>query len=275
LNTREIMQVGLDLGGFDDVPADSGIWVAGEDIQRVLVGIDVGTAELKIAKDLGFDAVVAHHPVRRRGFSQIFLRHWELMRQAGVPDEAIRAAIEERAMGMRLSEGNHNDDHVVSVARLLAMPFLNIHLPLDEYGRRTIVQAVAQVQQDDPRITAGQVATAIGQLPSFQRSPAKPLVVYGSADAPAGRVAVSIASGTNGGHAVASAYFNHGVDTVIYMHVAPEDLARLRDSGVRGNLIITGHMAGDSIGIDAFVGELRRRHLEVTTFSGVDTPLQA
>lgn len=274
VNTYQIMQVALDLGGFDEVPADSGIWVEGDNLERVLVGLDVGPAELKIARDLGFDAVIAHHPVRRRGFVQVFLRHWELMREAGVPDTAIRAAIEERALAMRLAEGNNNDDHVVSVARLLGMPFLNVHLPLDEYGRQVIARTVSRFQREQPEATAGQLAAAIGQLPSFQRSPIKPLVVYGSADAPAGRVVASIAAGTNGGHAVASAYFAHGIDTVIYMHVAAEDLARLRHDGARGNLIITGHLPGDSIGIDAFVQELRRRGLEVVTFSGVDTPLE-
>jgi putative NIF3 family GTP cyclohydrolase 1 type 2 len=272
VNTSDIMQVALDLGGFDEIPADSGIWVEGDNIWRVLVGLDVGAAELKIARDLGFDAVVAHHPVRRRGFAEVFLRHWEFMREAGVPDAAIRAAIEDRAAGMRYSEGNHNDDHVISVARLLQMPFLNAHLPLDEYGRRVLVETIGSCQRRDPDVTAGAIATAIGQLPSFQRSAVKPLVVYGSADARAGRVAVSIGAGTNGGHAVARAFFNHGTDTVVYMHLAPEDLSRLREAGPPGNLITTGHMAGDSIGIDAFVRELRRRGLEVTTFSGVDTP---
>jgi hypothetical protein len=115
------------------------------------------------------------------------------------------------------------------------------------------------------------VAGAIGQLPSFRRSGAEPLVVYGDPRAPAGRVVISIAAGTNGGFAVASAYLTHGVDTVVYMHVASEDLERLRQEGVPGSLIITGHMAGDSVGVDALVHELRRRGVEVVTFSGVRT----
>jgi hypothetical protein len=173
---------------------------------------------------------------------------------------------------MRYAEGNHNDDHVISVARLLKIPFLNVHVPLDEYGRRVLVDMISRYQREFPDATAGDITAAIGSLPSFQRSPVKPLVVYGSPEARAGRVAVSIAAGTNGGHAVAAAFFNHGIDTVIYMHLAPEDLSRLREAHLPGTLITTGHMAGDSIGIDAFVQELRRRGLEVTTFSGVDTP---
>ena len=273
MNTQQIMQIALDLGSFSTVPADSGIWVEGSGIRRVLVGMDVGPAELLLARQLGFDAVVAHHPVRRAGFWRVFERHRELMREAGVPDEAIDRAISARSAGMRLSEYNTNDDHVISVARLLGLPFLNAHLPLDEYGRQVLMETVARCQRANPSSTAAQVAAAIGQLPSFQRTGVEPLVVYGSELAPAGRVVVSIAAGTNGGHAVASAYFAHGVDTVVYMHLAPEDLERLRQESRPGNLIVTGHQPGDAIGLDAFVRALRQRGLEVATFSGVDTPL--
>ena len=57
------------------------------------------------------------------------------------------------------------------------------------------------------------------------------------------------------------------------MHIAPEDLARLGQNGRPGALIVTGHVPGDNVGIDAFVTQLRQRGLEVETFSGVDTPL--
>ena len=275
VNTDEIMGIGLELGGFREVPPDSGVMVAGEGIRRVLVGLDVGPAELKIAADLGFDAVIAHHPVQRRGFWRVFERHRELMGTAGIPEQAIRTAIDERAASIRLGEYNANDDHVVSIARLLGLPFLNVHLPLDEYGRRILIETVEGCQRRNPAATVGDIAAAIGELPSFRRGQLEPDVVYGQAEAPAGRVAVSVAAGTNGGYPVAAAYFAHGFDTVIYMHIQPEELARLRQSRPRGTLIVTGHVPGDGIGLDAFVQALRQRGLEVTTFSGVDTPLEA
>jgi hypothetical protein len=266
------MQVALDLGGFTEPPSDSCVWYAGKEIRRVLVGLDVGASELLLARQLGFDAVIAHHPVQRRGFWRIFERHWDMMREVGVPDEVIREAVEARSASLRLAEHNSNDDHVISVARLLQMPSLNVHLPLDEYTRQFLISTVARFQAEHPAASAGDIAAAIGSLPSFQRSPIQPIVVYGSPEAPAGRVVVSIAAGTNGGFPVAAAYFAHGVDTLVYMHVPPEDVERLRRENIRGTLVITGHQPGDSIGVDAYVQELRRRGLEVETFSGIDTP---
>ena len=66
MNTQELMQIALDLVGFDLIPSDSAVYVPGEGIQRVLFGLDIGTAELLMARQLGYDAVIAHHPAGMR-----------------------------------------------------------------------------------------------------------------------------------------------------------------------------------------------------------------
>ncbi|MCC7103902.1 MAG: hypothetical protein IT307_02050 [Chloroflexi bacterium] len=268
------MAIALEMGGLMNVPEDSGIWVPGANLRRVLVGIDVGPPELLVARDLGFDGVIAHHPIVRAGFWKVFERHYVLMGEAGVPRDVITSAIAERREAIRLSEMNANDDHVISVARLIGLPFMNIHLPLDMYSRSEIQRVIAALQSERPRATVSEVAAAIGSLPSYRSTDQRPLVVYGDPSAPAGKVAVSISGGTNGGYPVLSAYFAHGVDTAIFMHIGPEDVARLQADAVHGAVIITGHAPGDSIGIDELVRRLRRRGLIVETFSGVKTPLE-
>jgi hypothetical protein len=57
MNTEEIMELALALAGLDDVPADSQIYHPGEEIERILLGIDIGSAELWLAKELGYDAI--------------------------------------------------------------------------------------------------------------------------------------------------------------------------------------------------------------------------
>ncbi len=70
---------------------------------------------------------------------------------------------------------------------------------------------------------------------------------------------------------MARAYFSHGVDTLVYIHILPGDLKRLReDEDLRGkNLIVTGHIASDSLGINPYVHRLREEGLEVTCVGGV------
>ncbi len=43
MNTKEMMQIALDLAGLTEMPSDTSISVEGEDITNVLAGIDMGT----------------------------------------------------------------------------------------------------------------------------------------------------------------------------------------------------------------------------------------
>lgn len=93
----------------------------------------------------------------------------------------------------------------------------------------------------------------------------------GAESNPVGRWAFSHAAYTNGGYEVARAYFQHSIETLIYIHIAEPDLAKLRGDGA-GNVIVTGHLASDSVGINPFIDELRRRGLTVDTIGGIVTP---
>ncbi len=55
---------------------------------------------------------------------------------------------------------------------------------------------------------------------------------------------------------------------VLQYILAPGSHVLAREAG-RGNLIVTGHVAGDSLGFAPFLQALRGRGLEVQTLSGV------
>jgi len=88
MNTREIMDLALELAGLTEIPADSAILVAGENIKRVLVGVDMGTAEILLAKELKVDLVIGHHPVggtARTEFPEVMKRQIDKMVSVGIP----------------------------------------------------------------------------------------------------------------------------------------------------------------------------------------------
>jgi NAD(P)-dependent dehydrogenase (short-subunit alcohol dehydrogenase family) len=95
------------------------------------------------------------------------------------------------------------------------------------------------------------------------------MVPVGRLDRPAGKVAVFHGAGTNGGAAVARALFAAGVGTVVYIHVSPEEAEALNRGDPTGNLIVSGHIASDLIGINLFVAELENRGIEVVRMSGL------
>jgi hypothetical protein len=87
VDTERIMKVGLELAGWKKMPADSAVHVKGRNIKKVLIAIDVGTAELMLARQLGCDAVIAHHPIGTASvnFYKVFDRHVDFMVEHGVP----------------------------------------------------------------------------------------------------------------------------------------------------------------------------------------------
>ncbi|HEX7101258.1 MAG TPA: Nif3-like dinuclear metal center hexameric protein, partial [Nitrolancea sp.] len=251
----------------------SAIYVEGTELSKVMFGIDIGAAELLLARQLGCDGVIAHHPSggsAQLNYPEVLTRHVELMVEHGVSPTAARDAIQSMMTRALLRAQAQNFDHVPSVARLLEMPFLNVHLPLDEVGRRIMVDTIERHIESLGRPASVQDAIdALLTLPEFANAPTRIMVPVGAVDRPLGRVAVVHGAGTNGGYTVARTYFEHGVDSVLYIHVAPEEAQRLR-ADTRGNLIVSGHISSDMVGINQFVAKLEERGVEIVRMSGLE-----
>jgi len=275
LSTAEIMQLALELSGFREVPADSTIYHPGEGIERVLIGIDLDAPELFIAKQLGFDLVISHHPkggASTLNFPEVLHRHVEMMVECGVPHKRAEEAMAERIYHARCQAQIANYDHAPSFARLLGIAYMNIHLPLDEIGRKRIVATAEKLKPDS---TIEQLIEAFySEMSEFRNAQTRIDLRVGRPQNAIGRVVVSHACGTNGGYPVAKAYFEGGVDTVIYIHCSGPDSQKIKaEFEAQGkNLIVTGHMASDSLGINPFIAELERRGLKVTRTSGIVPP---
>ena len=270
VTTERLMQLALDLVGWNEIPPDSAIYYPGARISHVLMGIDVGTAELLMARQLGFHAVIAHHPGGFTGPTwEVYRYHVRQMVAAGVPEDQAEAAVAGRVGDLQARAQMQNYDHTASVARMLEIPFLNIHAPLDELGRRIMQETIDARLAQQPEATVRDVRDALLELPAYRASKMEMLTALGDWDAPAGRVAVSHGAYTNGGYQVARAYFLNGVKTVCCIHFPPEDARRLASEGIQGNLLVMGHIGGDSVGILPYVARLREEGLEVQTFSGI------
>ena len=271
MDTEEIMKLSLDLAKLEKIPEDSAVYVSGRNIKRVLFGIDAGTPELLMAKQLGHNAVISHHPMGGSAivsFHQVFKRHVKQMVQAGVPRSKAEKVVNKKFGQLEVDGHTRNYDHAVDAAKLLRMPYMNIHTPLDEIGRRTMAEQIKK--KTDKSSTVGDVVSALNKLPEFKNAVTKIRIRVGKAENPAGKVAVSHGAGTNGGYEIAKAYFEHGIGTVIYIHVSTADLEKLKTENL-GNLIVTGHIASDSVGINPFIKELRRKGIMVATL-GVVSP---
>jgi len=267
------MAVALELAHQTEVPADSGIDVPAPDVRRALFGIDADTGDLLMAKQLGYDLLINHHPTggsSQVNFPQILRKHGVLLERAGVPKDAAERAVRALLDEHEPDAHRRNYDRLPSAARLLKMPLMAIHNPCDEIGRRVMDEALRTGLPRNPKVR--DAVAVLDRMPEFAKAVTRIVVRMGKEENPLGKWVVIHGAGTNGGYPVAKAAFDRGIDTVFYIHVDAGNLRRLRDEygreGAR-NLVVTGHIASDSVGINVLVRELRKRGVTVDCFGGV------
>lgn len=267
----EIMAMANRLAGCHETAPDSQVYLDGE-VRRVFAGIDIDVGELLLARSLGVDGVIAHHPIGSRarlGLPQVIERHEGQMTVAGIPRSIAHEMMLARQRPVAHGLHTANYDRAVDAARLLKMPAMNIHLAADTLGRRFFIEFVNRVV-DGEATTVGSLIDELKTIPEMEASLVQPELWLGSPQNPVGRWVVQMAAGTNGGAPVYRTYYEHGYDTILAMHIDERDLRELEQLQRPGaNLVITGHMPSDSIGMNRILGELEQQGIEVIAGSGV------
>ncbi|HHX29556.1 MAG: hypothetical protein ACOX5Q_03030 [Bacillota bacterium] len=269
VTTEQLMQIAMEMAGQTKFPADSRIHVPGKNIKKILFGIDMGVAELLVGKELGYDCVMAHHPDPSvQTFPEVLDLHVDIAVRNGVPEDEVRPVIETMKRNQRLVRHSANYDHAPSFARLLNMPYLNIHNPLDEIGRKRMQDAIDA--QCGPDATVDDVMAALNTIPEIKDAPTNVELRLGKGSNKAGKTVVAHGAGTNGGAPLARVYFRNGVDTLVYIHIGAAEIPKLAAEFPEGkNLVISGHIASDVAGINPFIWRLEEMGIEVTRVSGL------
>lgn len=275
LTAEKIMSLALATAGLEDVPEDSGIiYDSGKPIKKAMFGVDMEAAELLIAKELGYDAVITHHP---KGGSpmvnlyKVMENQIERMVQAGVPINRAQKALEERKGEVERASHVGNFDRAVSAARALNMTLIGIHTPADIIAEKTVQEHLNRSLRRNPKAKLKDVLEVLRKLPEYAKVPAGPVIRVGSEESYAGKVWVTMAGGTGGGKEVAKAYFEAGVGTLVVMHMPENVIKAVKEQNI-GNVVVAGHMSSDSVGINRIIAALESKGLEITRMSGVISP---
>ncbi|MFA9373210.1 MAG: hypothetical protein ACERKK_03530 [Poseidonibacter sp.] len=271
MNTNKLMNTALKLAKLDKMPYDTNIIVEGKNIKKVLIGIDMETPELLLAQQLGYDCVVSHHPKADScivDFAKVMDVQIQRMVKAGVPINKAQKALKKQQASIDLGSHASNYDRVSSAARLMNMPYLNIHIPADFITEEIVQSKLNKAFLDKPETKLKDIIDELKSWKYYQGKVAQPIIRVGSNDDYAGRIEVLMAGGTNGGVDVYKSYFQAGVGTIIAMHV-PEDVKKAVIEQNIGNIIIAPHMPSDSIGLLEIVKAWRKQGVEVTCMSGI------
>lgn len=274
MNTTEMVKIALDLVGYSELPIDSEHTVPGENIKRVLAGIDMGTAELMLARQLGYDCVVRHHNlVPKLGHlgELVAEDHFKKMVANGVPINVAQKVMEHRKREVEIMFHGNNFSSASQCAKLLNMPFVGLHTPADLLGERTVEAKVEEVYAAKDTPTVGDLMDAIMTIREFRDAPdgQRPNIWVGSRDSYAGKTIVDFSGGLAPELDELKAYIDAGVGTFVCMHMEGNIVKELQADN-RCNVIVCGHMASDSIGMNIILDEWERvGGIETTRIGGI------
>ena len=284
LSTEEIMGIALELVDETEIPLDSGIHVPGENIKKLIFTMDANVGLLHMAKYMGFDAVVCHHPcgvLPQRG--EVYRKHLDLLEKHGVVREEAMSAlggyidtavcrIENKRFRMLYYESPNQTVLEVDAAKLLNLPFMNIHNLLDEQGRIILQSKINEAALTNPRWTLENVLSLIETLPEARYARDEygisPKISIGQSNSEASKVIFVHGALSAPDPEIVKFYWRNGFKTVIALHMEFENIERLKRES-QGNLILTGHFLGDSLGMTPFITALREKSLEVNCMGGV------
>ncbi len=240
-----------------------------KNIRRVLAGIDVSMGGILLAKELGTDLIINHHPIGKTlaNLDAVMDMQVDIMEKFGIP-----VNIAEKLIHKRISEvarGVNPVNHYVTVdaARLMKMNLMNIHSPADNAGAMFITKAV---QKAKPKYI-GDVLKILEEIPEFQEAKKQgngPVLFSGNKENRCGRVVVAeFTGGTEGSKDIYSAMANAGIGTIIAMHQSEDH--RLAAEKAHINVVVSGHISSDSLGMNIILDELEKRGMEITPFAGL------
>lgn len=238
-----------------------------KEIKKILVTVDSEEAELFLAKELGVDLLLSHHPV---GKSLALLddsmeMQLQIYKSYGIPINIIEGLMKKRVAQVARSIHAANQYAEVDNARLLKMNFMNVHSPadnlLDKFLAGLIENAKPEFVED--------LVDKLYDIPEFQEGARRgiPVKVFtGNSKNYCAKIMIDMTGGTNGSENVYSHLANAGIGTILTMH-RPEAHFELAEKAFI-NLVVASHIASDSLGMNLFIDELEKRGIGIIPAGG-------
>ncbi|MBU2036895.1 NGG1p interacting factor NIF3 [Patescibacteria group bacterium] len=249
---------------------DSGVWYDnGKNVKKVMAGIDVSSGDIMLAKSLGVDTVINHHPLGKglAMLDEVMHLQAEVLAMYGVPIN-----IAESLMKVRISEvgrGVHasNSYKTIDAAKLAGINLMNAHTPCDnlvaDYLKKTI-------EKKRPEYV-GELVELIANIEEYKESARRgsPVKIFsGSEERRAGKIALTeITGGTEGAKTIYREMANAGIGTIVAMHLSEEHRKNAEEAHL--NVVVASHIASDSLGMNLFLDELEKKGIKVIPYGGL------
>ncbi|MDD5396852.1 MAG: NGG1p interacting factor NIF3 [Candidatus Moranbacteria bacterium] len=246
-----------------------------KNIKRVMVGIDIDPAELMIARYLSdqnpkkpVDLVICHHPIGKSlaDLGEVMPMMVDLLHMRGIPVNVAEGILKERIDQVEKNLHANNHYQVVDAARLLNMSLMNVHTPADNLSAQFVEK---EIEKRGP-MYVNEVIKALLEIPEYKEYAKRsggPKVFAGSESNRAGKIAATeFAGGTSYNAKMYQKLADAGIGTIISMHQSEENRKEAQASHI--NVIVAGHLASDSLGMNLFLDELEKKGIEIIPCGG-------
>jgi len=249
---------------------DSGVWQDnGQEVKKIMASIDISSGDIILAKSLGADTVLNHHPVGKglAMLDQVMHLQADVLAGYGVPiniaESLLRVRISEVARGVHAS----NHQKTVDAARLAGMNLMNVHTPADNLVANFLK---SRVEEKKPEFVE-EIVEIIKNIEEYKKSAVLgvPVKLFaGSEENRAGRIAFTeITGGTEGAKDIYRELAQAGVGTIVAMHLSEEHRKNAEEAHL--NVVVAPHIASDSLGMNLFLDELEKKGMEIIPAGGL------
>ncbi|MCX5669100.1 MAG: NGG1p interacting factor NIF3 [Candidatus Omnitrophica bacterium] len=246
------------------------------EIKKIMVGIDIEVAELLLADRIrqreGLDLVIAHHPEGKAyaGLPEVMRLQIDLLTQAGVAQKTATKLLQERMAQVERRVLPQNHTRPVDAARLLNMPFMNMHTPADNHVYRYL-EAIFNQKANRAGLLQD-VVKILNTIPEYQiaqKFNTGPRIILGNPRRPTGKILFEMTGGTEGSVDVFDKLYKAGVRTLISMHLSEEHFKKVKNANL--NVVIAGHISSDTLGLNLLLDKIEKsakQNFEVIACSG-------
>jgi len=265
----------FDKGRLTNPYADSRIHLddGKTEVKRVMAGIDIEDGEILLASQLGernkkVDLVVSHHPIGKSlaDLHAVMDMLTDVYEELGMPIHIAEKVNEERIK--EVSRGVHPVNHykIIDMARLLRVNLINTHTMTDNLVQKFINDYLTK---KNPR-TIDDLINLLLEIPEYQEAKkrgAGPNLYAGNPKKRVGRFFVGMTGGTSPSDKIYKELSTYGISTVVDMHL--QESSTKNAGKYNMNVVIAGHIASDSLGMNLLLDELEKKGIEIIPCGGL------
>ena len=244
-----------------------------KEIKTVLVGIDTEIGEILLAKELErmgtkVDLVIGHHPEGKAltNLHEVMDIQVAVLARAGVPENIAEGVLTDRIAQVSRTVSPYNHYEAIDAARLLEIPMMNFHTPADNCVWNFVNKLIEEKKPENLR----EIVEVLKEIPEYKKATelnSGPVVFSGKEKNRAGKIVVSgMTGGTEGSEKIFERMSHFGIGTEIGMHLGEKHREEAAKHYI--NVVIAGHMASDSIGMNLILDKLEKEGVKIIPCSG-------